>query len=138
MNTNIENGNNKLRDETKQKLKDLSRAMLRLHVTLLDAEKAKYEKTNGKIANPYAYLQLVLDDEHFAWLRKISALISLIDEASSVRRAASEIQAQALINETRVLLNFEDNDENFNENFQIALQNNSDAVLNHNNVRSFL
>jgi len=137
MTTNIEN-ENILNDETKQKLKDLSRAMLRLHATLLDGEKAKYEEVNGKIASPYSYLQLVLDDEHFSWLRKISALIALIDEATSVRRPASEPEAQALLDETRVLLNFEDNDEHFNEKFQIALQNNAGAVLNHNDARSFL
>ncbi|HMS39935.1 MAG TPA: hypothetical protein PKE69_06905, partial [Pyrinomonadaceae bacterium] len=88
--------------------------------------------------NANVYLQLVIDDEHFAWLRKISALISLIDEATSLRRPASEIEAQALIDETRILLNFEDADETFNEKFQIALQNNTVAVLNHNDARSFL
>lgn len=134
----MSNGNEILTDETRQKLKDLSRAMLRLHKTLLEAEKAKYEAANGKISNPYDYLQLVLGDPHFAWLRKISALIALIDEAVSLRRPASETEAQALINETRILLSFEDEDENFNDKFQIALQNNSDAVLNHNDARSFL
>jgi hypothetical protein len=127
-----------LHDETRQKLKDLSRAMLRLHKTLLEGEKAIYETRNGKITSVNVYLQLVIDDEHFAWLRKISALIALIDEAVSIRRPASETEAQALLNETRILLNFEDADENFNDKFQIALQNNSDAVLNHNDARNFL
>ena len=130
--------NNQLNDETRQKLKDLSRAMLRLHKTLLDGEKANYEATNGKIQGTNAYLQLVLDDVNFSWLRKISALIALIDEAVSVRRPASETDAQALLNETQILLNFEDSDEDFNDKFQLALQNNSDAVLNHNDARSFL
>lgn len=129
---------NTLNDETKQKLKNLSRAMLRLHKTLLEGEKAVYETRHGKIPNANVYLQLVIDDEHFAWLRKISALISLIDEATSLRRPATEIEAQALLNETRILLDFEDADDNFNDKFQIALQNNSDAVLNHNDARSFL
>ena len=119
-------------------MKDLSRAMLRLHKTLLEGEKAIYETHNGKIPNANVYLQLVLDDVQFSWLRKISALIALIDEATSIRRPASETDAQALLNETRILLNFEDADEHFNEKFQTALQNNSDAVLNHNDVRSFL
>lgn len=132
------NEENTLNDETKQKLKNLSRAMLRLHKTLLEGEKAVYESRNGKIPNANVYLQLVIDDEHFAWLRKLSSLIALIDEATSVRRPATETDAQALLNETRILLNFEDADDNFNDKFQIALQNNSDAVLNHNDVRSFL
>ena len=76
---------NQLNDETRQKLKDLSRAMLRLHKTLLEGEKAIYEEQNGEIPNANFYLQLVLDDVQFAWLRKISALIALIDEATSIR-----------------------------------------------------
>jgi len=138
MNTESENENNKLNDETKQKLKNLSRAMLRLHKTLLEGEKAIYEARNGKIPSVNVYFQLVIDDPHFAWLRKLSSLIALIDEATSVRRPASETEAQALLNETRILLNFEDADDNFNDKFQLALQNSADAVLNHNDARSFL
>ncbi len=138
MNTKFEKEKNQLNDETRQKLKNLSRAMLRLHKTLLEGEKTVYETRNGKIPNANVYLQLVIDDEHFAWLRKISTLIALIDEAVSIRRPASESDAQALLNETRILLNFEDADAHFNDRFQLALQNNSDAVLNHNDARSFL
>ena len=138
MKTESDHTNDKLTVETRQKLKDLSRVMLRLHKTLLEAEKTKYETANGKIAGTGIYLQLVLDNAQFSWLRKMSALIALIDEAVTVRRPASEPQAIELLNETRILLNFEDTDEDFNDRFQEALQNNSDAVLNHNDVLSFL
>ena len=49
MGTNYENGADALTDETRQKLKDLSKAMLRLHKTLLEGAKAAYEAKNGKI-----------------------------------------------------------------------------------------
>ncbi len=138
MNSEFENGTEVLTDATREKLKDLSRSLLRLHKTLLEAAKAEYEARNGAIANANQYLQLVLTDEHFAWLRKISALVALIDEASSVRRPASEQDARSLLNETRKLLDFEDADENFNDKFQAALQKNADAVINHNDARGFL
>ncbi|CAN5235143.1 hypothetical protein BH20ACI1_BH20ACI1_25170 [soil metagenome] len=134
MDKEFENGHDTLTDETRQKLKQLSRAFLRLHKTLLEAAKAEYEAKNGAIANPNQYLQLVLDDPHFAWLRKISAMIALIDEAISRMRPATETDAQALLNEAKTLLNFEDADEDFNDKFQAALQNNSDAVLGHNDA----
>jgi hypothetical protein len=135
MNNQPENTGGALADETRRRLKDLSRALLRLHKTLLEAAKAEYETQNGSIANANQYLQLVLNDAHFAWLRKISALVALIDEAASVRRPATETEAQALLNEARKLLNFEDADESFNDKFQIALQKNQDAVINHNDAR---
>ena len=132
---NKEMENDRLNDDTRGKLKDLSRSMLRLHKTLLDAAKIDYEAKNGKIASVNQYFQLVIDDPHFAWLRKISSLVALIDEAVSVRRPASEEEAQALFSEAKILLNFEDPDEDFNDKFQTALQNNQDAVIGHNDAR---
>lgn len=130
--------NNILNEETRGKLKHLSKAFLRLHKTLLDGAKTAYEAKNGPIANSNQYLQLVLDDPHFAWLRKMSSLIALIDEAVSVRRPATETEAQSLLNEARVLLNFEDADEDFNDRFQAALQKMPDAVLSHNDALKFV
>ncbi len=125
-------------DETRGNLKDLSKSLLRLHKTLLEDAKAEYETKNGAITTPNQYLQLVLNDLHFAWLRKISSLVSLIDEAASVRRPASEAEAKALLDETRDLLNFEDGDEDFNDKFQTALQKSSDAVIVHNDALRFV
>lgn len=138
MNTETENGHDKLTDETRGNLKDLSKAMLRLHKTLLDAAKVDYEAQNGAIQSVNQYFQLVIDDPHFAWLRKLSSLIALIDEAVSVRRPATESEAKGLENEAKLILNFQDGDESFNEKFQTALQNNKDAVLNYNDALKYL
>jgi hypothetical protein len=137
MTTEFENGHDQLIDETRAKLKGLSKAMLRLHKTLLDAAKLDYEAENGKIASIGQYFQLVVDDPYFAWLRKLSSLIALIDEAVSMRRPATESEAKGLENEAKLLLNFQDGDESFNEKFQTALQNNADAVLNYNAALGF-
>ena len=138
MSTEPENEQEKLTDETRANLKNLSKAMLRLHKMLLDAAKIDYETQNGKITSVNQYFQLVVDDPHFAWLRKLSALIALIDEAVSVRRPATEAEAQALKNEVRRLLNFQDADEAFNEKFQLALQADKDAVLGYNDALNHL
>ncbi len=133
-----ENGHDRLTDETRAGLKDLSRAMLRLHKVLLDAAKVDFEAKHGRITSVNHYFQLVIDDEHFAWLRKISALIALIDESVSVRRPATESEALGLFGEARALLNFEDADEDFNNKFQTALARNRDAVINHNDALTFV
>jgi hypothetical protein len=137
MKTEFENGHDALTDRTRRNLKDLSKSLLRLHKTLLEDAKAEYETINGAITSPNQYLQLVLNDIHFAWLRKISSLVALIDEAASVRRPASEPEAKALLDEVRDLLNFQDTDENFNDKFQAALQKSSDAVIVHNDALGF-
>ncbi|MCU1288628.1 MAG: uncharacterized protein JWN60_857 [Acidobacteria bacterium] len=129
-----ETNNDTLSNETRQQLKELSKSFLRLHKMLLEGEKAEYEKVNGKISSPHQYLGLVLDDPHFAWLRRMSALIALIDEATSIRRPASEVDAVALLGEAKTLLMFGGEDETFNDKFQIALQRNSDASLTLNDT----
>ncbi len=133
-----ENGHDRLTDKTRADLKDLSKAMLRLHKTMLDAAKLDFEAKHGRITSVNHYFQLVIDDEHFAWLRKISALIALLDEAISIRRPATESDALGLFHEAKALLNFEDADEGFNSKFQTALSANADAVINHNDALSFV
>lgn len=129
---------NILADQTRHQLKHLSKTFLRLHKTLLQAAKFEYEAQNGAITTVNQYFQLVLDDPHFAWLRKMSSLIALIDEATSLRRPATEAEAQALLSEAKLLLFFEDADEDFNNRFQSALQNNSDAVINYNEAINYV
>ncbi len=123
-----------LTDKTRKRLKNLSRAMIRFHKILLDDAKTEYETKNGKIENVYVYYQLVLNDKHFAWLRRISYMIALIDEATSLRHPATESEAQELFNKTRLLLSFEDEDEDFNDKLQNALTKNNLAVLSHNEI----
>jgi|DewCreStandDraft_2_1066082.scaffolds.fasta_scaffold00546_27 hypothetical protein len=126
-----------LTDDTRNRLKELSRAMVRFHKILLEDAKAEYEEKNGKIENVYIYFQLVLEDDHFAWLRRISYLIALIDEAVSVRHPSTETEAQRLLNSAYSLFSFADEDEVFNSKLQMALSKNSNAVINHNEILSF-
>lgn len=121
-----------LTESTRDLLKSLSKGMLQLHKRLLDQAKEDYEARNGKITSVNVYFQLVIDDPHFAWLRKLSSLIALIDEAVSLRRSASEDEAVALVSEAEDILNFRDRDQEFNDRFQSSLTLNRDAVLVYN------
>jgi len=66
--------------ETREQLTRVRTALLRLHKTLLDFEREGYERARGKIDNSYAFLQLVMSDPWFAWLRQLSELIVEMDE----------------------------------------------------------
>ena len=135
---NTDSNDKTITDETRRKLKDLSKSFLRLHKILLEGEKAEYEKTNGRIGSPNQYLQLVLNDPQFAWLRRMSSLIALVDEACSIRRPATEDAAKALTDETEKLLTFAGDDESFNDKFNIALQKNADASVTLNDTLNIL
>ncbi len=53
--------------------------LLKLHKTLLDDERFIYEKQHG-LLSPTEFLQVLLEDTDFAWLRRFSILIVEIDE----------------------------------------------------------
>jgi hypothetical protein len=116
---------------TKAVLDALSRSFLKMHKCLLDDAKKDYEAAHGPIASVNVYFQLVIDDPHFAWLRKISSLVALLDEATSLRRPASEEEAAGLIAESRAILSFADGDDDFNLRFSGGLLRNAEAAGHH-------
>lgn len=133
-----ESENNQLTETTRAQLKNLSKSLLRLHKTLLDAERGRYETVNGKVQSTGEMLRLVLDDKHFAWLRILSGQIVLIDEFLASRQPTDEADAGSLIAQTARLLNFEDENENFGDQLQTALQKDSNAVINYNEALNFV
>src|SRR2546423_7883401 len=62
------------------KLDKLRAALLQLHKTLLDAQRIRYERENGRVESRGELLALVLEDASFEWLRVLSALIARLDE----------------------------------------------------------
>jgi hypothetical protein len=130
--------NNQLTEETRIKLKGLSKSLLRLHKTLLDGEREQYEKINGKVQTSGEMLRLVLDDAYFAWLRILSGQIVLLDEFLASKQATFEADGISLIEQTARLLNFEDKNESFADKFQAALQKNSNSVINYNEALRFV
>ena len=64
-------------DPDRDRLRDLSERLLKLHRVLLDRERVAYETRHGSVAAGDLF-RLVLDDPQFAWLRSLSALIARI------------------------------------------------------------
>lgn len=59
----------------------LRAGFLALHKALLDGARASHEAHHGALANNMEFLQKVLNDEEFAWLRPFSQFIIELDEA---------------------------------------------------------
>ena len=75
---------------SRQSLVEVRRGLLRLHKALVDSERAAFEVGSGALSNGQ-FLQLLLQDPYFTWLRPYSALIAEIDEAL-VTRAVSRLK----------------------------------------------
>jgi hypothetical protein len=92
-------------DEARQRLKELREKLLMLHKALLDSERTSYELIHGPIASPGAFLQLLINDARFAWLRPVTTMIVQIDEALAAKNPPSSPEDfERLTGDVRALL----------------------------------
>ena len=52
-----------------------------VHKHLMQAARADYEQRHGPVGGAGRFLELLMSDAHFAWLRPMSGLMAEIDEA---------------------------------------------------------
>lgn len=119
-------------------LDNLFSALLRLHKALLDDERVAYERVHGRIPSNGAFLQLVLNDAWFAWLRPFSQLIAKLDELSEEHDLSTCEEIPALLNTVRALLIPTEEGEGFGRQYHGALQRSPNVVLEHAAVRTLL
>ena len=111
--------------------------LLKLHKALLDHERRIYEGINGP-RTPGQFLNLLLEDPDFAWLRKFSTLIVEVDEMFAQKDGYSEETVDSHIAALRSLVAMEDEDETFRAKYQSGLQQDLDAAAQHGELRALL
>jgi hypothetical protein len=124
-------------EATQEQLKNLRRALLRLHKALLDDEHLAYERIYGQVTGG-ELLQLVINHEQFAWLHSISELIVSIDEMLGADEPATDADAESLLTQTRALLKPSEEGTDFARKYYAALQRDPDIVLAHREVTKIL
>lgn len=82
----------------------LRNQLLSLHKLLMNAERAAYEREGNVVESPMQFLQLLMEHERFAWLRQLSQLVVMMDEAMEGKPAITQERADALVGEARHLL----------------------------------
>jgi len=117
-------------------LRELRRSFLHLHKTLLDMERADFERLSGRLTSG-ELLQLVINHAHFAWLRQISALVVQMDEMLSAEEPATKSDVDNLLEQARLLFT-SSTDETFREKYQAALQREPAAVMAHAEIAKLL
>lgn len=123
---------------TRGRLGEVRRALLRLHKVLLDAERASYERGRGSVGGSGEFLQLVLNDPWFAWLRPFSELIVRMDELLEPAQGATEEEALAALGQAAALVRPADGGEEFGRRYRETLQRSPDAVLAHAGLSGLL
>jgi hypothetical protein len=117
------------------RLKTLRDGLLRLHKSLLELERAAYERDVAPITTTGQYLNLVLDDPAFQWLRELSAFIVMIDEAMAQKAPPlTEEDAERLISQARGLLLPAEEGIGFARSYFEIMQRDAAAVLAHRDM----
>ncbi len=123
---------------TRAQLTTVRTVLLRLHKTLLEFERHAYERERGKIDNSYAFLQLVMSDLWFAWLRQLSELIVEVDELLAAKETPNEATAQALIRQASIMLTPSESGSEFQKKYFAAMQQSPEVVLAHSEFAGVL
>jgi hypothetical protein len=122
---------NGIKDVSHQRLTDLRNGLLRLHKTLLDSERATYERDVAKIASRGQLLGLVMDDPWFAYLHELSRLVVEIDERLDAEEPATSAEASRFVQQARTLLTPVEEGQGFEKRYFEALQRDPDVILAH-------
>jgi len=118
-----------------QHLKNARDLLLKLHKNLVDHERAIWEGMNGP-ATPAQFLNVLIEDPDFKWLRKFSTLIVDIDEMFAQRDGYSAEAVNLHLAKLRDLIAMKDEDEGFRAKYQAALQQDLDAAARQGELRS--
>lgn len=118
------------------RLAELRPALLDLHKTLLDWQRAEYEREHGRQSGS-EMLQLLLSHPQFEWLRAISALVVRIDEELEAD-ASPPGELQALVDTVRATVAVRDVLSPFGQRYEAALQDSPDAIFAHKRVTALL
>ena len=109
--------------------------MLKLHKSLLDSERAAYERDVARITSTGQFLRLVLDDPFFQPLRELSQYIVLIDEAMDRKEPPlSEEEAEQLMKQARALLVPAEGGTGFARRYFEIMQRDPATVLAHRDM----
>ena len=129
---------NELTEKTREQLTGVRTSLLRLHKTLLNFEREGYERKHGSIANSYAFLQLVMSDPWFAWLRQLSELIVEMDELLAARETPKDATAVALMQQAGIMLTPSESGIEFQKKYFTAMQQSPEVVLAHSEFAGLL
>ena len=121
--------------DDRERLRDLSSRLVRLHKVLLDRERRTYEGAHGSIPSGELF-RLLLHDERFAWLRDLSAMIAHIDELADADGFVDEDVQRMFRDAYRLLKSGGDGE--FQARYRDALQDSPDAVMAHAEVSRVL
>jgi hypothetical protein len=115
-------------------------ALLHVHRALLEVERIRYERQHGRVEGSGAFLQLVVNDPWFYWLRPLSALIVQIDDWLDADPPAPDAStvAEILLAQVRDRLRPDSEGADFQQRYHQLLQEEPTVAVAHAEVRKLI
>lgn len=101
---------------------------------MVDLEREMYEGIHGPVTAGQ-FLNLLLENEDFAWLRKFSMLIVEIDEMFDLKDGVTKDLIDANLAKVRELVEMTETDEYFKAKYQFSLQRDPHAAMFHSELK---
>jgi hypothetical protein len=118
-------------EQHRSRLQQLRDGLVSLHLVLVRSEQADYELTVEKVGSAGQWLQLLLGEPRFAWLRELSGLIVQIDETLAAREPLAGCEAERLLGEAQRLLRPDEGGLGFRRHYFEAMQRDPAVILAH-------
>ncbi len=126
-------------DPARTRLSEIREILLALHKALLDSERTSYEMKHGSIGSPGAFLQLLINDNRFAWLRPITTLLVQIDETLAAKKPpATSKDFEQLLVDTRALLSPSSETNGFWKHYSSAVDRDPGVAVLHQDLEKQL
>jgi len=123
--------------ESAETLKNARNILLKLHKSMVDLEREMYEGIHGK-QSAGQFLNLLLEDDDMAWLRRFSLLIVEIDEMFDLKESVTSEMVDANLDKVRELVAMSESDDYFKDKYQYSLQHDPNAAGLHSQLKSLL
>jgi len=114
----------------RRKLVALRQALLRLHKSLLEMERRRYEKEHGTVSAGELF-RLVVDDAQFSWLHNISEFVVRIDESLASDEGITETDSRVAISLARKIFAPTESGDSFQKKYFDAIQSDPAVVMEH-------
>jgi hypothetical protein len=120
---------------------DVRKRLLDLHKALIDAERLIFERQHGR-QTPGAFLDLLVNEQSFAWLRPWTALIVRLDEAVEEPPEGADARERAAarsdcLRAIAALIDVQP-EVSVNERYAHLLQHSADVLIGHRALQQAL
>ena len=125
-------------NESRTQLRRLSRELREVHRGLMEVSRDAHEAENGPVCGRAELLDLLLQDERFAWLGPLSRLIVEVDELVARDPVATEAETAAMGARVQAFVSSSDDPDAFGSRYVDLLVSEPRVAMVHVGLRAVL